>query len=187
MQTELRKKAVHILMGVSFVVLLEKDLVNIWLFLFALGVCLLLIWARKYKKWDNIMKRFDRKDKKGGIGAFWFVLGVLLVWLVFHNYPKLVAASVMILTFGDTASSIFGRRFGDTPNPLDHRKNLEGMMTGILFAFLGAAFFVPWPAAVVGSAAAMIVEAADFRYKIYAVDDNLVMPLLAAVAMFPLL
>lgn len=188
MQTELRKKAAHIVMGVGFVLLLINGKVDIWLFAMLLPLFLLIMELRKRSAWwDRQVSRFDRKDKKGGVGALWFLLGCMLVWLVFHDHTQLVAASVMILTFGDTASSIVGRRWGENPNPLDRRKNIEGTAAGVFVAFIGAWFFVGWIAAFVGSLVAMIIEAMDFHYRIYTVDDNLIMPLIAAVAMYPLL
>lgn len=188
MQVEVRKKAVHIMLGIGFVYLLAYGFVNIWLFVLLVPLFLLAIQMRKHSRhWDAFMSRFDRRDKKGGVGATWFLLGVLLVWLIFHDHLRLVAASVMILTFGDAASSIVGRRFGENPNPLNRRKLIEGTAAGVFCAFIGAWFFVNWVAAFIGAVAAMIIETMDFRYRIYTVDDNLIMPLIAAVAMYPLL
>jgi dolichol kinase len=189
MRTELRKKTAHILMGIGFTWAITAGVLRAWHFLIILPVLLLFTWPRARGKMpllERWMRQFDRKDKAAGIGAVWFVLGVLLVWLVFGEHPQLVAAAIMVLTFGDTASSLFGRRFGETPNPLNRNKLIEGTAAGVFAAFIGAWWFVPWLPALVGAVAGMLVETMEFRYQIHRLDDNLIVPIVAALAMYPL-
>ena len=97
-------------------------------------------------------------------------LGVALSLLLFpapFNY-----ASIAIVTLGDSAASIFGRLFGNTPIPFNKSKSLEGFIGGFFFAFLGAACFLNLQYALIGAAAGMFVELLPLP-----INDNLSIPL----------
>ncbi|MFP3985453.1 MAG: HAD-IB family phosphatase [Candidatus Bathyarchaeia archaeon] len=97
-------------------------------------------------------------------------LGVMFALLFFPtpiNY-----ASIAIVCFGDSAASIFGKLFGKTPIPFNKGKNLEGSLSGLLFAFLGASFFLHPLQAFIGAIIGMLIECSPLP-----INDNLSIPL----------
>ena len=54
---------------------------------------------------------------------------------------------------------------------------------GVISAFLGALFFVPWILALLGSLVSMLLEGLDLEIKTFKIDDNLLIPIVAAVVM----
>jgi HAD superfamily phosphoserine phosphatase-like hydrolase len=97
-------------------------------------------------------------------------LGVMLSLLLFPtpiNY-----ASIAIVCLGDSAASIFGKFFGETPIPFNKGKNVEGSVAGFVFAVLGAAVFLHIPKALVGAFIGMLVESLPLP-----INDNLSTPL----------
>ena len=75
-----------------------------------------------------------------------------------------------------------GKRFGRLQHPLDKKRLYEGNLAGMLFAFLGAMLFVNPFEAFIASFFAMLAEAIDFKYL--KINDNIIMPLVAASVIF---
>ena len=176
----------HILIGITIVLLLNFDLINAkFLFiLFIIGL-LLSLSSKKYHlpiiyQFLNIFDR--KKDLEGlpGRGAIFYILGAFLVVLIF---PKDIAmASIMILALGDSVSRLVGP-FGYLKHPFSSIKFLEGVIAGTIAGFLGALFFVSWLPALIGSSVSMLIEGIDLRIKKFRIDDNLLIPIVAAVVM----
>jgi phosphoserine phosphatase len=105
-----------------------------------------------------------------------FGFGILLTLLLFPA----PASSAAIATFalGDSTASIFGRMFGKNTLPFNKGKTLEGSLIGFFFAFLAAAFFISPLTALVGAAAAMVIESLPLP-----LNDNLVVPLITGVVL----
>lgn len=106
-----------------------------------------------------------------------FALGIFFSLIIFPvpiNY-----ASIAILTLGDSAATIFGKKFGGTVFPFNKGKRIESTIFGFFFAFTGAFLFLnnPWTA-LIGAAIGMLVECLPLP-----VSDNLTMPLASGLAM----
>jgi len=109
-------------------------------------------------------------------GPISFATAILLTLLVF---PVTIAyASIAVLTLGDGFACIFGKIFGKTPLFFNTEKKLEGTICGFTCAFLGATLFMSPLKALVAAAAGMLAECLPSP-----VDDNLVVPLTAGVAL----
>jgi len=106
-----------------------------------------------------------------------FALGIFFSLILFPvpiNY-----ASIAILTLGDSAAIIFGKKFGRTIFPFNKGKRMEGTIFGFFFAFVGALIFVNDPVkALVGAAVGMLAECLPLP-----VSDNLTIPLASGLAM----
>ncbi len=181
---EIRRKTFHILMGISIIFLIYKNLIDAEIIFFVLifGIILSLI-CRKYEVpiISKFLEFFDRKEhlkQFPGRGVIFFFIGVLLAIKLF---PKDIAlASIAILTIGDSLSHIFGLYFGRTKNFFGNgNKMLEGTIFGIIFGFLAAILFVAWYEALIASIIAMIAEAVEFELNKNPVDDNVVVPLVS--------
>ena len=123
-------------------------------------------------------------DSFPGKGTLFFFIGSLLVLKLFDQ--DIALASIMILTFGDSVSHLFGAKFGRLQNFFNgkSRKLFEGTLMGALAGFFGAVLFVRFPLAFVGSFSAMMAEVIKIDFNDKTLDDNIVVPLVAATVMF---
>ena len=125
----------------------------------------------------------ERRNTRPFLGATLFYLGAALAFL----FPlPLASAAVTILAIGDGFATLIGSRFGS--HTLIASKSVEGTAAFILTALPAAAIIVPLPLAVAGAVVAAAVEAIVAHpwlkaYQRYGLDDNLVIPLAAAVLM----
>jgi len=101
-----------------------------------------------------------------------YAFGIILSLIIFP--PQFAYASIAILTLGDGAASLFGKKFGKTPYPFNKAKNLEGSIFGFIFALSGAVFFVDPIGAFIAAMAGMLAECLPLP-----LNDNLTIPLTA--------
>ena len=101
-----------------------------------------------------------------------YAFGIILSLIIFP--PQFAYASIAILTLGDGAASLFGKKFGKTPYPFNKTKNLEGSIFGFIFALSGAVFFIDPISAFIGAMAGMLAECLPIP-----LNDNLTIPLTA--------
>ena len=183
---ELRRQLLHIFLGLILVFLLNFNLINatILFIIFIIGLAFSLL-SRKFHIpiIYNLLNIFDRKEdleKFPAKGAVFYLFGAFLVVFIF---PKDIAmASIMILALGDSISRLVGP-YGYLKHPFHTEKFFEGFIAGTITGFLGALFFVPWLLAVIGSFISMLIEGIDLRIKGFKIDDNLLIPIVAAVVM----
>jgi len=183
---EVKRQLLHIFLGAILVFLLNFDLINatIIFIIFIIGLVLSLL-SRKFRipLIYRLLQIFDRKkdiEQFPAKGAVFYLFGVFLVVLIF---PKDIAmASIMILALGDSVSRLVGP-YGYLKHPFHSEKFFEGLVAGVIAGFLGALFFVPWLLALIGSIVSMLIEGIDLRIKGFKIDDNLLIPLVAAVVM----
>ncbi|MFQ5801103.1 MAG: diacylglycerol/polyprenol kinase family protein [Candidatus Hydrothermarchaeales archaeon] len=129
----------------------------------------------------KIINDAERERDKGfpGRGALRFLTGALLALLVFRHSPDIVAAGIIVLALGDSASTLGGIAFGRHKILYNKEKSLEGSLTGLLAAIFGLMLLTPFSLAAVATAslAGVIVESLPLG-----VDDNLTVPLAAGIA-----
>ncbi|MBN2453915.1 hypothetical protein JXB11_00040 [Candidatus Woesearchaeota archaeon] len=184
---EIRRQAFHIAVGLFSVFLISYGLAG-WEF-FALvavagSIVSLISTKRRLPIISWFLAAFERKDKIPGKGAIFFMVGIALSLLLFEE--EIALASVMILTLGDSLSHLFGRFFGKVKHPWNSYKLIEGTLLGFAAGAIGAAAFVPWIEAIIASAIAMTVEGFELRFRSRAVDDNLIIPLVAGAVIYVL-
>jgi len=92
----------------------------------------------------------------------------------------------VILAVGDSVTNVVGRYYGGVPNPWNKKKNIEGTIAGIIFAFMAASLFVSFSQAVFASIIAMFLESLDVQIGKWKIDDNLLIPLVAGMVMLVL-
>tara|TARA_Y100000310_G_C20451924_1_gene701169 strand:- start:223 stop:807 length:585 start_codon:yes stop_codon:yes gene_type:complete len=184
---EIKRQSIHILLGIMIVLLLNFDLINATLlfFVFAIGLTLSLLSTKfKVPIIHQFLGTFDRKkdlEDFPGKGAVFYILGAFVVVLLF---PKNIAlASLMILALGDSFSRLVGP-YGYLKHPFHSEKFFEGVIAGTIAGFLGALFFVSWLPALLASSFSMLIEGFDLRIKNFKIDDNLLIPVVAAVVMY---
>ncbi len=184
---ELKRKIIHIILGLALTTLLYNDLLSTTALILGLICGILLILITKYAHiplFSHALDQFERTEYRKdfpGKGTFFFVLGSSLTITIF---PKEIAlASILILTFGDSMSAVFGLIIGKTRNPWREKskKTLEGTLAGIVCATITATIFIPLLHAAFASTLVMTLESLDLQKKSIFLDDNLLIPILSAV------
>lgn len=179
LKRETQRQLVHISLGVFLLILLfylgrSKMLYFLSGTLF-LGFLLINLVVRGYKvpiaSW--FVETFERKDAPlPGYGSAWYVVGLLLSCILIPDI-NFLAATIVILAFGDAASTIYGRN-GKNPLPYNPNKTLEGSSAFFLFSLSGY-FFIGWEILPLAFVAA-IVESLPIK-----IDDNLTIPLACVI------
>jgi len=180
---EVRRQAFHICLGLAIIILLINNILNsLILFIILIAGILISILSRKFKipVIYSFLKLFERKDilkTFPGKGTISFLMGCLLVLQLFEK--NIALASIIILTFGDSVSHLFGWHFGRKKHPLNCLKSIEGNIAGAFTGFLGAMLFVSPLTALLASFGAMTAEAVELRMNNKIIDDNIIVPLIA--------
>lgn len=105
-----------------------------------------------------------------GLGPLQFTLGSLLALLLFG--PWLAFLSVLVLTFGDSFSTLVGVYFGRNPLPWSKKKTFEGTLACFAASFLVSYLFLPIKLSILIAFAASLIESLSTRF-----DDNILIPL----------
>ncbi|MBI4054908.1 MAG: hypothetical protein HY402_02105 [Elusimicrobia bacterium] len=131
-------------------------------------------WNERILEWFRSVSRGAERMRPSGIGY-----GALGVWLVifFFSSPAIVAASVLLMVFGDAASALVGTRFGRHPIAGCFGKSWEGFSACLVTCFFLGRLFFPWTEALGAALTVSVLESAPLP-----LDDNLWTPLGAACA-----
>ncbi len=186
---ELKRQLMHILVGMITVTLIYYNLFSSFAIFLLIVIGILLSFLSKRVSIpviSHFLDHFEREEQKKnfpGKGTIFFFIGVLLSLQLFER--NIAYAAIMVLTFGDSVSHMFGAQFGKIKNIFNgkSKKLLEGTLAGTLAGFFGALFFVPVPEAFLGSLGAMIAEVIKIDFNDTTLDDNLVVPLVAGTVM----
>ena len=187
-KVEVNRKLLHMSLGVALVALLMFGIVGKeHLFGLLAAMLVLSILSKKYNipvvGW--LLRNFEREEyakKFPGRGFIYYIIGVLLV-LVF--FPMDIAMpAILVLAFADSIGHLFGIRYGKRKHPYVKTKFVEGWIAGLIAGFIAAFVFVPWHEALAASFFAMLVEGIEVKIGAEEVDDNLIIPLVAAIAIW---
>jgi dolichol kinase len=86
-------------------------------------------------------------------------------------------AAILILLFGDSASTLAGKRWGKIKLPFQENKTLEGSLAFLVVGFMGALTQLPLVPALLGALSGALTEAYS------PIDDNLTVPVIAGLIM----
>lgn len=177
MYLEIRRKLFHSLFGLMLVSILfnfGRDILILFLSLMLLvGSIMIILRVRgnRIPIADWFEETFERKNVRfPGYGAFWYVVGTLLLALSLNNAYE-IAAAILTLALGDSASTIFGMR-GMHFLPYNRRKTIEGSLAFFIFS-LTSCLFVGWIGIPLAFLTALL-EGLPFPC-----DDNLIIPITA--------
>jgi len=195
MKKEVMRQIVHILLGIFVVFFMELGIFHfigshiplyflnepsrVIFLLFLLGLIISIISLKRDIPFiacllDEVGREEAIKELPGK-GAIYGCLGIFIVVALFEE--KIALASILILTFGDSISHIVGSSIGRIRYPFSSSKAIEGLFAGSVIGALSAALYVQILPAFVASFLTMGLEGID---KI-AIDDNLLIPLVAAI------
>jgi len=138
----------------------------------------LLFRIDRYRNIFAISTFLDRcKRKKDEKGFVYFFLGIILTIYFFQFNIAVVNAAIIILLFGDSASTIIGKKYGKRHLPFNKQKTIIGTLAFFIVAFIGASTQLPVLPALIGAVSGAITEAYS------PIDDNIPIPLISAFAM----
>jgi len=183
---ELARKAVHIAFGfVAFSLA--------WLTTWQAALLALTAFVFNWKILPRVGGASIARESRGtDLGIILYPLAVLALILAFPDRPEIAAATWGIVAFGDGMATVLGKLMPLAALPWNRRKSVGGFIAFLLFG--GAAAFVLWryvaasaPAnllvlVALGTLAAAIAESLELH-----VDDNIVVPLTAALTFVYLL
>ncbi|MEK6936729.1 MAG: phosphatidate cytidylyltransferase [Nanoarchaeota archaeon] len=185
---EVKRKIAHLFTGLFIVIAYNYGILTqkyIFFLIIFFGIISLISMKFKLPIANFLLKNFEREKyiKKFPFKGMIFFLGGAL--LAIKLFPEDIAlASIMILTFGDSVSYLVGQFLGKTKLAFNGLKKLEGILAGMLFAFLGSIVFVNLTEGFFASLFAMIVEGAGFKIGVSDIDDNFIVPLVAGTVIY---
>jgi phytol kinase len=111
------------------------------------------------------------------VSPIFFAVGIMLALVLFP--VPIGYASIAVFTLGDGMATLFGKRFGRHVFPYNKGKRVEGTVSGLFLAWLGAMLFVTNPLkSLIGAAVGMFVETLPSP-----INDNLTIPLISGLAL----
>lgn len=182
---EVKRQLFHLFFGIVIVVLLMFGFLDKWILFYLIIIGIVVSFISKKVKIPIIywfLENFERAEnlkKFPGKGVITFLIGAFLVNLFFPM--DIAMPAILVLALGDSISHIFGIHYGKRKHLLNNKKFLEGSIAGFIAAFIGALIFIPWHEAFFAALFAMIVEAIEIKIGAEQVDDNLIIPLVAAI------
>ena len=130
---------------------------------------------KKVFMFSTILRKCKRKNDERGF--VYFFVGIILTLYLFKFNIAIANAAIIIFLFGDSASTIFGKRFGKTHLPFHKKKTIVGTSAFFIVALIGALTQLPLLPALFGALCGAITEAYS------PVDDNIPIPVIAGIAM----
>ncbi len=131
--------------------------------------------------------RVSRHERGWDAGIVLYPLMVMLLIVVFREHLVLAAMAWAILAFGDGFATVVGRAIRIAPLPWNADKSWGGLFGFVVAALLAgaavAAWFgdIRWSALIVAVFAAAVAESLPIH-----VDDNVTVPIAAAIALIVL-
>lgn len=185
MRQEIIRQFVHFLFGSVFIVLAIVAGTETTLTVIAIATLIGLVGSYLLKSGlqipllSNLVQIVERKYEKTlpGKGAFMFFLGAIIL-MFFFKEQAIVVGALCVAVYGDAASTIVGIKFGK--HRIAGKKTLEGTLGGILIALLFLGVLFEWWVALIAAAVGMLAE-------LLPIDDNITIPIVAAVALTLLL
>lgn len=183
---ERRRQIFHLFFGTLIVFLYSIKVLNINILFIIFLIGFIASFASVKHEIPGInwfLRKFERKEdfkKSPGKGSLMYLTGVLVTLLLFEE--KIALAAIMILAVGDSVSHMVGKYFGKYK--FRSSKHIEGTIAGMFFASITASIFVKPQLAFIGSTIAMLTEAVELRIGKTMVDDNLVIPIVAGLAIY---
>ncbi|MDI6702640.1 diacylglycerol/polyprenol kinase family protein [Methanothermobacter wolfeii] len=109
-------------------------------------------------------------------GFIYYFLGMAVTYAIFGFSMDIANGAIVILTLGDSFSTIIGREYGKHRLPFNRDKSIEGSLAFAFSGFIGALFITGPLPALTGAVTGALVEAYT------PVEDNLTIPVFTGAA-----
>ena len=181
-KNELLRKSIHIcnsLFAYSLFIF-DQNSFAIIIGLFTIAMILFEIMRIRSKKINSLFIRFfghiirDFESKGSLTGATYVMISSFFILIFFDKYVCI--ASILIMSYSDTAAAIFGKKYGKTKI---FNKTLEGSLAFFLTSLM--IVFILYPEinlnfGLIAILVATIVESLPIK-----IDDNLTVPLIVSI------
>lgn len=164
-----------------FIVVLSYFLRPDALILIAVSILLVVVFLFELDKkyyvplFSFIFRHCRRADDERGF--IYFFVGIILTLVIFQFNMSVANAAILILLFGDSASTIIGRKWGEHNLPFHPKKTVEGSISFFIVGLILALTQVSLLPAISGVFFGALTEAYS------PVDDNIPIPLVSALVM----
>ena len=171
---ETKRQLIHLLNGslIAFAVLLLKPVAGLWIILPLFLAMIVMNLAPKVSPKNRLLWILYRNfEREGDIrdfplrGAVYFGYGIAFPIVLLD--ARMACATILILSWGDSASTLLGGRWGRIRLG---EKSLEGFFGFVLAASLASSFIIGWQTALLFSFAGGLIE------LLPRLDDNLTIP-----------
>jgi dolichol kinase len=191
---ELKRQLFHIFFGILILLLVlfvqHKTVLIILLALLIIAIIIAIISVKIRilpVRWLLGAMGRETDEKFPGKGFIFFLAGCLLVLKIFSQ--DIALASIAVLTFGDSVSTLVGCLKGDlgkkyNSSLFNRYKAVYGTLIGIVVSFPIAMLFISPLYALVASVIGMLAEAISIKLGEQEADDNLIVPLAAGTACY---
>jgi dolichol kinase len=178
---ESRRKAIHLMnliFPIAYHLGFSRELLTSILTALLVGILAVELLRIDFRINVPLLPLFRRRER-GLSGATFMFVGMILAITAF---PKAIAITVMAMTIlGDSASALIGKTIGKFA--VWGPRNIEGISAELIInSIVGILIFnnygLFWPIALMGAVVATVIETVSYR-----VDDNLIVPLFAGIAM----
>ncbi|UCF81254.1 MAG: DUF92 domain-containing protein [Acidobacteriota bacterium] len=141
-------------------------------------------------------RRLERPEEHGfPVGMYAYPLSLGLLCLLFPNRLEVVAVAFGMMAFGDGAATLAGLLVGGPAVPWNFEKRWSGfaafwlfgtLSSGVLYAYVAEGRWTPWSGATWLFVAATAAVAAFVESYPSGLDDNIVVPIAAALFFYSL-
>lgn len=177
------RQVVHLVFGLGiagFVLFFDRDLtLSVLMLALFVGFILSDAVSRGYTipVVSAVIASLERRDAAPGRGALFFALGALFCLVFFDKEVAFIGLVVLALL--DSVTTLVGVRFGRTR--IYNHKSLEGTLAGLAATAAALCLLVAPPIALATAAVTALAE------LVSPVDDNLIVPVVACLALTVLL
>ncbi|RME30719.1 hypothetical protein D6789_04820 [Candidatus Woesearchaeota archaeon] len=181
---EFRRKVLHIFFGLFLALAI---LGGVPLLALLLAAVLFIIASALYRLgllpffgvFFDVFEREHERRRVPGNAVIQGLFGAALALWLFGVVPA--AAGMLVLAVGDAVAVWGGLAFGHYTFPWNRQKHIEGRLLGVLLSAIALLLFYPFWKAVVAATIALLIESIPLRLGPLKIDDNLTVPLAAAL------
>lgn len=174
---ELKRQAFHLVLLSLWVIPILFLPAGLTLMLFfaviLLNLSVVFRAERVYRVFAFLIENLERERNldRPGIQALYANLGILIAFLLFG---KASVVGVLVLSVGDSLSTLVGKTYGKTALPFNPSKSWEGTIAFFVGSFTVLLLLTDLRTALLVSSLSSLVEALDLR-----TDDNFILPIFA--------
>jgi len=179
MNKELLRQLIHT-SGVFIVVLSYLIPIRVLIIIcIALLVFLVMIFRWDHYRYIPFFSPILRQCKRNHDerGSIYFFIGIIITLILFQANLAVANAAILILLFGDSSSTLVGKRWGKIKLPFQDQKTLEGSLAFLLVGFMVSLTQISLLPALFGALSGALTEAYS------PIDDNLTIPIVAGLVM----
>jgi dolichol kinase len=191
---EIVRQLTHLFTGIVCLININFNLIPLIVVIFLFIIAIITFITINIVPIPTILQKYikiyERENSLIGQGVItlltsYFILHTISVTQI--DLKKICLASMAVLTYGDSASTVFGLQLKRLPLFYNSKKNFLGLIIGIFFASCASAIFINPIYAIIGSTIAMFFESMDMMVYNQKLDDNLLVPLIAFFSFYILL